>query len=114
MGIPENKIIAEFMGYSVESESAWVDIWRNLNYNENWNYLMDVVEKIEAMDNVRFEVIIKKPFTDRSMCLIIDRGKRDDYMIMKNVFHESKITAIWLAVIAFIEWYNAQNNKDNA
>jgi hypothetical protein len=91
-----NKLIAEFMNHYENMGNL------GLQYHSDWNWLMEVVERIE---NLGFEFFIVESRcaiahnTDQSIETIID------FEIMGN-----KREAIYNAVVEFIKWYN-ENNK---
>lgn len=105
--IEGNKLIAVFMGMEIidEFKLRYGQEWHEtidrgkLIYRSDWNDLMSVVEKINSIE-----------------CCSVDIGKQDTlirYFGDKN-YHEplsiesgqSKIENVWLAVVAFIKWYN--------
>lgn len=69
-----------------------------MKYHTSWIWLMQIVEKIEAIDendtDYESEIIGK-------FCQI---GVRDEHSASAN----TKIEAVWLSVVAFIKWYNSQ------
>jgi len=130
-----NRIIAEFMGYKFNAypdlkhnnitkpnETEWyyaswdlVDfeeqIKKKLQYHTSWDWLMPVVEKIEAIVfdiYTGFSVDVRKKY-----CVIYCHYKSMQdgcvYQTPYGFTPDSKINATWLAVISFIQWYN-QNN----
>jgi hypothetical protein len=84
----------------------------DLKYHSDWNWLMEVVEKISA-------TVIKgtPPFNGDQFARIeiIPNGyvkieNLRDTPIFKNVWVESGlINATWLACVDFIKWYNEQS-----
>ena len=104
-----NKLIAEFMGWEIiENQSDyWVDCNPKNEYaplqliNEifkDWNWLMEVVEKIESIENYRFDIESRQ-----SVVSIYDKDKQED--ILEVVF-DIKINAVYNAWVEFIKWYN--------
>lgn len=113
-----NKLIAEFMGglynnqsrLSLQSNEIWLpyhgvcnyksDNGKSLKYHSDWNWLMEVVEKIEGLEyNVEFS---------KNHCIIIaEIEKVDSKRITK--YSEIKIKAVYNACVEFIKWYNEQN-----
>jgi hypothetical protein len=75
-------------------------------YNASWNELMPVVEKIESLQYdcgfgpVNFPVHIS---TDK---VVIGEHYYSDFADVTN--DQPKITATWLTVVDFIQWYNEQ------
>lgn len=72
----------------------------NLMFHLDWNWLMEVVEKIESLEyNVEFS---------KNHCIIIaEIEKVDSKRITK--YSEIKIKAVYNACVEFIKWYNEQN-----
>ena len=103
-----NKIIAEFMGakltkdlkimYPVyEGDSSYV---KNLKYHSDWNWLMEVVEKIESI-GFTFE-------TKKNWARITRKGEN---IILRWEEDKTKIEAVYNACIEFIKWYNENSAK---
>lgn len=96
--IEGNKIIAEFDGWVLipieenlcipthyERGHDWWDLDHPFLYNESWDYLMPVVEKIESI--------------------------HDDHHGYFGVhIISTKIKSTWYNVIQFINWYNTNLN----
>lgn len=97
-----NKIIHEFKGETPFPEKPNDNhaIW----YNRDWNLLMSVVEKIEAMGYI---VII-----ERRSCYIQSHDTRS--VISTAQFFDSKIKTVYTAVTSFVEWYTLQLNNKNS
>ena len=102
-----NRIIAEFMGakltkdlkimYPVyEGDSSYV---KNLKYRSDWNWLMEVVEKIESL-GYRVTIV-------RHICRI-DLTEESKLIISEDI---KKIEAVYSACLKFIEWYNEQKKE---
>lgn len=101
----KNKLIAEFMGwkstnilneYYNDSEESWQKVGvLNINtfcYHSDWNWLMEVVEKIESLD------IYYDKYIDHNSSMFTS-GK---------IELSTKIEAVYNACVTFIEWYNEQ------
>lgn len=81
-----NKVIAEFMDELPISE----------HYDLNWNSLMRVVEKIEKeIKKVREDFTVS--IIDKTCIISVP------YTTSIIVYGETKINAVWLAVIQYIE-----------
>ena len=112
MNTENNKIIAEFMikqepteNFCVGSIGQEVGVftgikteyfkYEDLKFHSDWNWLMEVVEKIESLGNV-FNIDNKKVY------------------ILNNVawctaqVGETKIQAVYNACLEFSKWYNEQ------
>ena len=108
----DNKLIADFMGSKVTTNNYFVNGMyqtlkdEELKYNSDWNWLMEVVEKIESLTDINsngcFMVLESIGFNAK---FIFDDGTR----ILKDNKGESKIEAVYNACIEFIKWYNEQN-----
>jgi len=89
MNTENNKLIAEFM--NCENHQAWEDDL----YSNDWNWLMEVVEKIESIKGTQI-------FINGISCEVMFKGK----VISKHF--NTKIEAVYNACIEFIKWYNTQ------
>lgn len=130
--IEGNKLIAEFMYPNAKKEYESGDIiiednvfkkvqlifghYDQMRYHKSWDWLMPVVEKIEETEkNVfvqNFTIEIKwerNGLGNKHICKIL--------FVRKNRFNaivhesDSKINAVWLSVVEYIEWYHRDFNK---
>ena len=85
--IENNKLIAEFL---VNNDYLTIN---DLKYHEDWNLLMEVVEKIESIKGVQI-------FINGISCEIMFKSK----VISKH--SNTKIEAVYNACVTFIDWYN--------
>jgi hypothetical protein len=84
-----NKLIAEFLyGKNVVHPNQ---------YYENWNELMQVVEKIESL---KFSVLIGK-----NNC-VIEQTFGKESLNLGLIKGKDKIEAVYNACLEFIKWYN--------
>jgi hypothetical protein len=99
-----NKLLAEFLGYTqphpeYPSSTYWYKEGRPplaiLSFDTDWNWLMEVVEKIESLGVV---VEIRE-----SVCYI-ETTPIDYY----SELEETKIQATYNACVRFVKWYNEQ------
>lgn len=115
--VTDNEIIALFMGASTQHDGEWCMKYlfkkgcttygwliEELKYNNSWDWLMPVVEKIEnlRLDNdLRFGVEIHV-----NGCRIMRSWTTS--AIKDFGWHQtgSKIKSTYNAVIQFIKWYN--------
>ena len=120
MNTENNKIIAEFMGVSKSKIDANGQVLNFENskynrYNSDWNWLMEVVEKIERLEDLeRFEI------TNHSVNITYYQSKENKFIL--NLNHRNnglylmggentvntKIQAVYSACLEFIKWYNEQ------
>lgn len=120
--IENNKIIAEFLSVKIHPcetienfkflpieerglyNGYFID---ELKYHEDWNWLMVVVEKIESLEIFdrmgRFNINTKN-FDENYTSFITD--KDEDFIQCEG---DTKIEAVYNAVVEFIKWYNNQN-----
>ena len=104
----DNKLIAEFMGYTVNEDGNFckggIPLLKisDFKYDHDWNWLMRVVETITNIDEGKYSVDISS--VGMWACYI----KRDD-------ISEKEITSfggfepiinVYKAVVQFIKWYN--------
>ena len=129
-----NKIIAEFMGFTFEKNIGYYDnemlleqivyeqqngnCFDELLFNKDWNWLMAVVEKIENLPSRTLqgtyylgnEVKIYKAINTNTHYCEINLVKESGYRIVSIQFNkESKIKSVYDACLEFIKWYNEQN-----
>ncbi len=107
-----NKLIADFMGVKIGVDNY---SWRlgcveplkegHLAYRSSWGWLMPVVEKIESLPAVD---LYEKYFVqiDGNNCLIHKNGTVVKYLPL--VCKPTKMEAVWLAVVNFIQWQKQQ------
>ena len=125
-----NKIIAEFMGLEITKDKVivpemfqveehpfhllkWIDDFRevdnlppnslnNLHFHSDWNWLMEVVEKIESLHVANSVVIGGKH------CFINIHDKYRNELIYFKSQENTKIEAVYNACLEFIKYYNEQ------
>jgi hypothetical protein len=104
-----NKLIAVFMGMKPLNNDSSVLVFStdrgndiisidNLQYQDDWNLLMEVVEKIE---NFGFEFFIVE-----SRCRIANNTDKSIETIIDFEIIGTKIQATYKAVVEFIKLYN--------
>lgn len=101
-----NKIIAEFMGHHLEHPLIdWYDPnGDDYKYNSSWDWLMEVVEKIESLGNCQIDISF-------NWCKI---GYKDNTIDSRDYLKSnSKIQAVYNACLEFIKWYNENAAKEN-
>lgn len=121
MTTENNKIIAEFMGMK---ENSFTGAFKNVDnkflfpselvYHSDWNWLMEVVEKIEGLEFYpknstcigfdSFEIEINK-----NRCDITRYGDFTHLLLQGQ--GKTRIEAVYNACIEFIKWYNEQNKE---
>jgi hypothetical protein len=101
-----NKLLAEFMGFQ-QTNIGWYDAeevllraerdntFDNLKFHSDWNWLMQVVEKIESL-GVVVEI--------RENVCYIETTPTDYY----SELEDTKIQATYNACVDFVKWYNTQ------
>ena len=112
MNTENNTLIAEFMGGIVVNESEiYFDValfrytlytknipFDELLYNTDWNWLMEVVEKIENIDDCGIDIFFGS----------VEIYKDGRTIIKVSTKHKTKIEAVYNACLEFIKWYNEQ------
>jgi hypothetical protein len=108
-----NKLIAEFMGKEYKNNAIVVStnyitgqnpsgkVWQEPKYHNDWNWLMEVVEKIE-----------KNFIVDIMNSAISIHEQKSGEMIVDNCvdIQKTKIQCVYIGVVEFIKWYN-ENTK---
>lgn len=99
-----NKIIADFMANKkgqiiyVKHLNAWFDDSMGYKYDKDYNWLMEVVDKIESLGCfIQID----------SICVTISK---EDINIL-TVNNRSRIKAVYNACLDFIKWYNEQQKN---
>lgn len=107
-----NKLIAEFLGYEPNTNGVYPIVCINegkgwhletMKYHFDWNWLMEVVEKIESIifdNNNSFNVTIGST----NYCVIQD-SNGDTYESVED-YGETKLLTTYKAIVKFIKWYN--------
>jgi hypothetical protein len=118
-----NKLIAEFDGWTFENRDEFnrpskllfarkatpytILLLENLEYHSSWDWLMPVVEKLHEgvgwMDGGADVTIHYKNCHIEYM--------DEDVEYDESAQGETKIEAVWQAVVQFIQWYNNQKSK---
>ena len=110
MTTENNKIIAEFIGWKEQEEDFMFNpktsgsiYVKSLLFHKDWNWLMEVVEKIESIDDCGIDIFFG--------CVEI---YKDGITIIKvSAKHKNKIEAVYNACVEFIKWYNENGAKNN-
>lgn len=121
-----NRIIAEFMGatlkevkeeFSVRGEDCvneFIEVHGiktpnffgvpsigNLKYDESWDWLMLAVERIESLGYISIIERLKQPFVEHRVFFNSINTFKE---VANGGRHEDKLTAVYEAVIDFIQW----------
>lgn len=105
--LENNRLIAEFMGLGMQLHMVEHPITGEYTsddemlYHTDWNWLMPVVEKIEALQDGEYTFEIEG-------CNATIHNT--DYSHNSHVAHDNKLDAVYSAVTEFIKWYN-QNKQ---
>jgi hypothetical protein len=94
---------------------------RYMGFDESWEWLMPVVEKIESIDIVggliinSFSFRIDRAWVQIEMHPQIDIGFNFDNQLgwSEDIEHfgDTRMEAVYGAVVKFINWYNSNNSK---
>lgn len=101
-----NRLIAEFMGFKminslqISTPNGGGIFLSELKYHTSWDWLMSVVEKIE---NLGFIFKMQGNATT-----FLKKGTFNTRIWNDDFIGDTKIKAIYNAVVEFIEWYNEQ------
>jgi len=82
-------------------------------FHYSWNWLMPVVDKIETIEDFRFDIQIQN-----DKCIIFDTTVihptyNEPRIIVSIILAGEKIIAVYEAVIEFIKLYNNEKDKSN-
>ena len=106
-----NRLIAEFLGFQ-QTNIGWYDAeevllrteidntFDDLKFHTDWNWLMQVVEKIESFGH--------DVFINTCLCRITDVGL-DIFEDIECFVNDNKRQATYNACVEFVKWYNEQN-----
>jgi hypothetical protein len=112
-----NKLLAEFMGCYQNNEGFWGfentpnhKRWHTdrfldcTEYDTDWNWLMEVVEKIEDIESIDVDILTHgtRIYEWRSGGRVIADNCAD-------ISFNKKIEHTYDSVVKFIKWYNNQN-----
>jgi hypothetical protein len=103
--LQNNKLMADFLGLEQFKDllatlnngkiNINIDIYEQAKFDTDWNWLMEVVKKIEELGN---DVLI----TTNYIQIAFDEGEQ--FIVMEDF--NIKITSVYDACIKFIKWYN--------
>lgn len=106
--IEGNKLIDKFNEFYLKN-LGFSDT--ELNYNTSWSCLMPVVEKIELVENDYGRVfgvhITNNHCTIQITNFTLDKITVELSHYFSSLYGNSKIEAVWLAIVEFIKWYNS-------
>lgn len=123
----KNNLIAKFMGmtkgHPSKTELRWEKFWfeklssdgnifesgrrhEYLLFDTEWNWLMQVVEKIEGIVITETDNYFNVTIGSGLYCVV-----QDDYGEIVEIIasEETKIKTVYTACVEFIEWYNTKN-----
>lgn len=116
-----NKLIAEFMGATFNEDGTYDEypnemrgeVWGNkidnfLKYHESFDWLMPVVEKIEALEE-GCEYFVQIQGYLCCISTMVNHNWPKDKLVLSEVGHpqgKSKLDSTYQAVLQFIKWYN--------
>ncbi|MBC7845527.1 MAG: hypothetical protein H7Y10_03445 [Flavobacterium sp.] len=112
MNTENNKIIGDFMQWKtpsiiVDGSTTFPNGWEyndKLKYHSDWNWLMEVVEKIESF-NYDFKIL-------GGYWVVVcdcDPNRNESEEILES-FGETKINTVYNACVEFINWHNKQKS----
>jgi hypothetical protein len=100
--IENNKLLAEFMNYA-NGKPITDSLANNIGYQNDWNVLMGVVEKIRVFHNGTI------PLNDKQIGeLLILIKKLNEALTLRNGI---SIEAVYNACVEFVKWYSAQEKS---
>jgi hypothetical protein len=110
MNTENNRLIAEFMGYPTYEMNGYMNVEFSednirtivdTHYHSDWNWLMEVVQKIEDLDFI---------FSIHHEVVNIFNGECSNLIFNETFVGDTKLGTTYLAAVEFIKWYNEQSN----
>jgi hypothetical protein len=105
MNTENNRLLAEFLGYkNIANDEDKQDYLNDvIQFHTDWNWLMEVVEKIKKETN-EDEFLNRLITTETRNAIVLEAN-------LENCFRKSylSIEAVHNACVEFIKWYNEQN-----
>lgn len=106
--LKDNILISEFMGLKIinDSISYFDENYKPLKkYHENWNDLMNVVEKIES-----YGYFVK---ISTNMCSISrdNKNNQDSHLVLAQFGDLTKIQKLYNCVVSAVKYINYIKNK---
>jgi hypothetical protein len=111
-----NKMCADFMGMQYADERSfnkeagtWTHSMRSLDsFHTDWNWIMEVVEKIESTQRSKFSPYTHPAVEVSSLCCsIVFYGNYKQ--VVAEVIRPTKKEAVVQAVWEFLNWYQQQS-----
>lgn len=114
--VENNKLLAEFLGYKIwswDNENFYITKGatpnnetnyniKRLKFDYDWNWLMEVVEKIEELEGF---IVHINSFSTSYVYLKVECNRR--FFHHKKYFSKGgKIEATYIACVEFVKWYN--------
>lgn len=103
-----NALIAKFMGLDVGHDNFIPinGVWTKIKYHSSWDWLMPVIDKIEAveMDEGYWSAY---PFSfdmGRSWCFIKVDGGHSEEVVPGSRGEDNRVLHAYTAVVQFIKW----------
>lgn len=104
----DNKLIAEFMELLEISNETYPILYKDKNsdewfapdelkYHTDWNWLMEVVEKIESLNFI--------VYIETNYCQLYNATNHEE--LIKSIY-STKIESVYKACVEFVKWYNEQ------
>lgn len=103
-----NRLIAEFTFHTQKTEGL-EDCYihkgtayhiEDMEFHNDWNWLMKCVEKTEEIENHRFDFEIRQ-----SLVEVYDKDEQTDVLQEQG---DEKMEVTYWCVVEFIKWYNQQ------
>lgn len=123
MNTDNNILIADFMGKEHNDNKIVVSydyvcgvnpsgkLWEEMKYHSSWDWLMEVVDKIEDTQDGTFRVkILDKGTIIKKMCLKANNKWKRITIVRREINDTTtKKDSVYKACVEFIKWYNENN-----
>lgn len=112
----DNELIAEFMEFTPENHGwrtpigfvncAYSVVRERLLFDTSWDWLMSVVEKIDSLPEIDFEMYpAYKATGERCGVVVKIRTSPGEILVLPQ--DRPRIKVVYRAILEFIKWYNS-------
>lgn len=113
----DNELIAEFMGHvpsnnfgppCIFTGKNTLSGWEFLQFDTSWDWLMPVVEKIEARERTLINI-----YGDGTKIWVDDKDGNELFATTQHGNKDHKIGHVYRAVVEFIKWFETREERRN-
>jgi len=108
IGVWKDEYIWDKLINRSDLDNTYAVIRNTIPFHSDWNWLMKVVDEIEAIKYNEKYVVVDIVSTG---CYIYCKGNES---LSINLFTDSKTDAVWNACVQFVDWHNKNCNKTHS